>query len=183
MGGPEAGASTTPTSDVETFGAAIAFVIDRLEGGGALVADTGGSTRWGISKNAHPDIDVEHLDRATAEGIYLDRYWNAVRASELPRGLALLVFDAAVNLGPPQAAKLLQRVLGLRDDGIVGPKTLAAADRFRPRSELRALFNEIRLRSYEELARTKPKFRPYLHGWRMRVMRVADEAGRWGGGA
>ena len=123
------------------------------------------------------------MDRAHAERIYLDRYWHAVRASELPPALALLVFDTAVNQGPREAAKLLQRVLKLRDDGVVGPKTLAAANGFRPAAELRALFSEIRLRTYEELAATKPRYRPYLRGWRLRVLRVADEAGRWGSAA
>jgi len=42
------------------------------------------------------------------------------------------------------------------------------------------VYLELRLRGYEDLARTKPVYTQYLHGWRLRVMRVADEAGRRG---
>jgi lysozyme family protein len=37
------------------------------------------------------------------------------------------VFDYGVNSGIGRAARVLQRLLGLPDDGIVGPRTLAAA--------------------------------------------------------
>jgi len=37
------------------------------------------------------------------------------------------VFDYGVNSGIGRAAKVLQRLLGLADDGVVGPRTLAAA--------------------------------------------------------
>ena len=162
------------------FAASCAFVIDRLEGGGALVVDAGGPTRWGISQRAHPDVDIERLARADAVALYHERYWRQVRADFLPPGLDLAVFDAAVNMGPAFAVKLLQRVLRVVDDGIPGPVTLATARVFVPQSELRALYNEIRLRSYEELVATKPVHRPSLYGWRCRVMRLADEAGRIG---
>lgn len=171
--------SNRPTSDIAPFGAAVTFVIDRIEGGDKRVVDQGGVTRWGISKKAHPDVDIENLDRPGAERIYRDEYWDVVRASELPPALALLVFDASVNHGPELAAKLLQRVLNLHDDGVVGPKTIAAARTFSP-SELRARFNEIRLRWYEDLAAKYPRHRPSLYGWRLRMFRIADEAGRWG---
>lgn len=162
------------------FGAAVGFVIDRLEGGAQLVTDTGGETKYGISRNAHPDVDIPNLTRPAAEKLYLDRYWSIVHAGDFPPALGLLVFDTAVNMGSRKAIQLLQRVLNLREDGRVGPKTISAARAFDPQSELRALYNEIRLREYEELAAFKPKYRPYLRGWRLRVLRVADEAGRWG---
>ena len=116
-------------------------------------------------------------------GIYHQRYWCAVQADRLPRGIDLCVFDIAVNMGCATAVKLLQRVLRVTEDGIMGPATIAAAKAFRPQSELRALVNEIRLRSYEDLAAKKPVYKPYLYGWRCRVMRLADEAGRIGGAA
>lgn len=165
------------------FGSAVAFVIDRLEGGSATVNDTGGTTRWGISKRSHPDVDVQRLTRLEAIAIYHARYWRVIQGDRLPRGLDLLIFDAAVNMGPPQAVRLLQRILQVAEDGILGQETLAAAKAFRPASELRALYNEIRERTYTDLAMNKPVYKPYLYGWRCRLFRVADEAGRVGGQA
>lgn len=164
----------------KAFDLAVAFLIDRLEGGARLVTDSGGKTRFGISQRAYPDLDVEHLQRGVAEALYLRDYWLKVRADELEPGLGLMLFDTAVNAGVAQAVKLLQRVLVVEDDGVLGPVTLSAAKRYVPSSELRARYGEIRVRNYEELARTKPVYHQYLFGWRMRVMRVADYAGHIG---
>lgn len=182
---PDTEQKPAPTRS-KAFDVAVAFLIDRLEGGAKVITDSGGKTRFGISQKAYPDLDIEHLSRGAAEALYLRDYWLPVRAEELEPGLGLLLFDAAVNAGPGQAVKLLQRVLSVEDDGRVGPVTLAAARGYLElgragSAELRARYSEIRLRSYEELARTKPVYHQYLYGWRMRVMRVADYAGYIGG--
>ena len=175
---PEPG---TPPARSKSFDLAVAFLIDRLEGGAKVVVDSGSTTRWGISQKAYPDLaDIEHLPRSVAEALYLRDYWLPVKAGELEPGIGLLLFDAAVNAGVVQAVKLLQLVLVVKDDGVLGPVTLAAARRWAPPSELRARYCEIRCRNYEELARTKPVYHQYLFGWRMRVMRVADYAGHIG---
>ena len=180
MDGAAGGTEATTT---QAFGSAAAFVIDQLEGGGVVVHDTGGATRWGISKRAHPEVDVERLSRFAALELYHARYWQVIRADELPRGLDLCLFDAAVNMGPATAVRLLQRILHVAEDGVVGPDTIKAARGFLPASELRVLYNEIRERTYIDLVANKPVYRPYLYGWRCRLFRLADEAGRVGGTA
>ena len=167
-------ASQSPS---KAFASACAFVVDRLEGGAQPVTDSGGLTRWGISQRAYPGEDIAALTRPRAFALYHRDYWRPLRADELPRGLDLLVFDAAVNQGVAQAVKLLQRVLRVSDDGVLGPDTLGAASRWIPASELRAQYTGIRLRWYQELVALKPVHTPSLHGWRLRCCRVADEAG------
>ena len=160
---------------------AVNFVIDRLEGGGILVVDSGGLTRWGISKKANPDLDIESLTRDQAIEIYYSRYWIKYSIGLLPPPLSLQVFAQGVNAHPPTVIRFLQTILRVKMDGILGPKTAAAATNHPQPSELRAEFSEVTLRHYEELARNKPFFYRYLHGWRMRVCKLADEAGRWDG--
>jgi lysozyme family protein len=41
--------------------------------------------------------------------------------------VALVVFNAAVQSGPTRAVRWLQQALGVAQDGIIGPKTIAAA--------------------------------------------------------
>jgi lysozyme family protein len=163
------------------FATCVSFVVDRLEGGDRLIEDSGGLTRWGVSQRAYPELDIWALTRADACALYHRDYWARMGADALPSGLDLQAFDAAVNMGVDQAARLLQRVLRLPEDGLIGPQTLAAAADFRPLGELRALYSEIRLRWYSDLVARRPVHMPSLYGWRMRVMRVADEAGARGG--
>ncbi len=161
------------------FTAASRWVIDVAEGGAKLVTDQGGLTRWGISQRAYPDLDISALTRVQAEALYLRDYWMPIHGDSLPPALALVVFDAAVNMGPAQAVRILQARLRVHEDGVMGPETISAARAFLPRVELVALFLELRLRFYEALAREYPHHAASLYGWRMRVMRLALEAGTW----
>lgn len=165
-----------PAIQADTFPAAVAWVISA-EGGGRLVTDTGGETRWGISADAHPDQDIAELTREQAEALYRARYWEPIRADQLPAPLALCLFDAAVNVGVVPAVKLLQNILRIEADGVVGPLTIAAAAAAH-RSETVAALLELRLRYYDALGRTAT-YAPFVHGWRMRCLRLAVEAGRW----
>ena len=55
-------------------------------------------------------------------------YWQKLSCDQLPNGLDLLVFDAAANEGPTLAARMLQTVLKVTEDGAVGPSTIKAAN-------------------------------------------------------
>lgn len=97
--------------------------------------DPGGATNLGITRatlarhRGRPvsKQDVRDLTHKEAGAIYLKRYWNKLRADDLPDGLDLVAFDAGVNSGPARGAKWLQRALGVIPDGYIGPATLISA--------------------------------------------------------
>ena len=160
----------------QAFGSAVRWVIDA-EGGSRVISDTGGTTKFGISSKAHPGVDIEHLTRKDAERIYHESYWEPIHGDALPPMLAFVVFDAAVNMGVAKAVTILQTCLRkVAVDGVMGPETLAATKLYLPRAELVAQCLELRLRHYADLAKAAAYF-PYHYGWRMRVMRLALEAG------
>lgn len=77
-----------------------------------------------------PDATEEQLRAISdeeVERIYRDGYWEPVRGDDLPPGLDLVAFDAAVNSGVSRGAKWLQKALGAPEDGMIGPETLEAA--------------------------------------------------------
>jgi lysozyme family protein len=76
--------------------------------------------------------EMRFLPREVADDIYHQEYWLPIRGDDIPFSLASLLFDAAVNSGPPQAVVWLQRSLGVKDDGIFGPITLAAVQSANP---------------------------------------------------
>ncbi len=53
-----------------------------------------------------------------------------MRGDELPAGIDYVLFDGAVNSGPVQSVKWLQRALGVRVDGVMGEATVAAAEAY-----------------------------------------------------
>ena len=83
-------------------------------------------TKWGIAANSHPGLDIRGLTLDGAKAIYRREYWDTIKGDELPAGLALLVFDAAVNCGPGRAVRWLQAAAGAVPDGALGGATLAA---------------------------------------------------------
>ena len=93
--------------------------------------DPGGETNWGITKAVAREFgytgSMRDLPRDTAKRIYRVKYWDAVKADEMPAAVRYPLFDAAVNSGVKQASKWLQAALGVAQDGVIGPKTIAAA--------------------------------------------------------
>ncbi|KPJ44802.1 hypothetical protein ADS31_07490 [Brucella melitensis] len=98
-------------------------------------ADPGGATNMGITINTlsawegrqvSPQ-DVKELTQATATQIYQVEFWNKIDGNDLPSGVDYALFDFAVNSGPGRAAKTLQKILAMPEDGIIGAQTVAAA--------------------------------------------------------
>ena len=88
--------------------------------------DPGGETQYGISKRSYPEVNIAGLTLDDAKTIYRRDYWDRVRADELPPEFRFPLFDGAVNAGVAQSIKWLQRAVRVRDDGVIGPLTLAA---------------------------------------------------------
>lgn len=108
----------------------------RFEGGYVNnPLDHGGETNKGITAQVYDDYRIKnHLPIRSVKligddevaAIYLQGYWHMASCDKMPSTLAILVFDFAVNSGPHKAIQVLQRLLNISDDGVVGPKTLAA---------------------------------------------------------
>ncbi len=76
--------------------------------------------------------DVKRLNPAQARDIFVTQYFERPGIGLLPEALQASVFDMYVNAGA-NAVKLLQRLLNrmgarLAVDGVIGPKTAAAAE-------------------------------------------------------
>lgn len=132
--------------------------------------DPGGETNFGISKRAYPELNIKELTRDDARAIYRRDYWDAVRADEMPSAVAVAVFDMAVNAGVRTAIRLLQRVVRVTDDGIIGPVTLAAVNSAEP-NEIAIRYAAERLMHYAAI----PGWQRYGRGWSRRVIETVVE--------
>jgi lysozyme family protein len=160
---------------MDAFMDAVTFT---LEWEGGLVDhpnDPGGRTNFGLSQRQFPDLDLSTLTRQNAIAIYFQEYWVPIRGDELPPAVAFALFDFAVNSGVSRAIRTLQRIVHVRVDGALGPKTLHALSFY---SHVKVL-SQIMQHRAELLLRlaSKPQFKPFARGWARRVVDCAVRAG------
>lgn len=147
-----------------TFDDAVALVLGHEGGYVDHPSDPGGKTKYGISQRAYPHLDIARLTVDDAIAIYRRDYWDRMRMDVLPDVVRADLFDTAVNSGPGTAARLLQRAVGVAEDGVIGAVTLAAVARFEP-ARLRARFNAVRLRFLTDLT----TWSTFGRGWARRI--------------
>lgn len=148
-------------------------------------SDPGGMTNLGVTKavwdawtkSKSTESEMRALKPADVGPLYKARYWDAIRGDDLPAGVDYAVFDAAVNSGPGQAAKWLQRAVDVADDGSIGPATLKAISDFSAVEVVRKV-SEHRLQFLQRL-KTWPVFGK---GWGRRVEEVSAVAQKMAGG-
>ena len=141
--------------------------------------DPGGMTNLGVTKRvweqytgkAATEADMRGLTKEKVKPLYRKNYWDKVRGDDLPKGVDYAVFDFAVNSGPGRSARTLQRVLGVKQDGEIGPVTLAKVFDANPR-ELVQDICEQRMRFLQSL----PTWPTFGRGWKNRVEEVEEIA-------
>lgn len=142
------------------------------------VADNGGPTNMGITIptlshwRGHPCTaeDIQSLSPSEALAIYKVNYWNAMRCEELPHGVNYIVMDIGVMSGPSRAIKMLQQVVGTKQDGIIGQNTMAAIRSQSPAFLVR-MMSVARRNFYKSLHQPENE-----HGWLARVDRTQAQA-------
>ena len=182
---PAPAEANPPIASVPVTARALDAMLDALlvrEGGFANhPKDRGGPTNMGVTQatleawRGQPVSieDVKALTRSEATEIYRARYYFGPGIDRLPAALQEHVFDIAVNSGPVTAIRLLQRALnslgaGLREDGAMGPATVAAA-RARPSADIHRALVAERLRYLEAVVENDPSQGEFINQWRQRA--------------
>jgi lysozyme family protein len=130
--------------------------------------DHGGETKYGIAKNGNPELDITHMDWETAKSVYYSHYWLNAKCDKMDGRLAALQFDGAIQHGPGTASKFIQRALGVKDDGGIGPVTLAALSTQNVFT-ICGLVCDQRVKYYNEIVSEDPSQQRFLRGWIRRV--------------
>ncbi|WP_420344054.1 glycoside hydrolase family 108 protein [Paenirhodobacter sp.] len=162
----------------ENFAACLAQVLLSEGGWSDHPADPGGATMKGITLATYrkyrpgaTKADLRAIADAEVAQIYREGYWNAVRGDDLPAGLDLVAFDAAVNSGTGRAAKWLQSAVGAVADGRIGAGTAAAAHAARLPDAIRRA-----LQARKSFLISLSTWKTFGRGWSARLSRVEKVA-------
>lgn len=154
----------------------------RFEGGFCNDPDDlGGATNKGVTfktyklyrrKKSLPIPSIGDLRRLADEefaDILKTMYWDACNADFIvSQGIANAIVDWAWNSGTTTAVKEVQKILGVKADGIVGNITLSAINSESPLP----LFGKIqsaRKAYIERICKSRPANEKYRCGWYNRI--------------
>ena len=96
--------------------------------------DRGGETYKGISRRFFPKwegweiVDIDHFDDRLDDLVvefYKEYFWDPLKLSNVEDDfVASMLMNVGVNQGKKSVAKKIQRILGVTQDGIIGPVTI-----------------------------------------------------------
>ncbi len=162
----------------KNFAQSLAWVLEAEGGNDDDPADHGGRTSRGITQreydawrreNKLPTQDVYKASQPEITQIYLEEYWMPL-CDTLPTGLDYAYFNMAVNDGPAEGTRLLQRAVGCIADGRIGPVTREAIRNSDPEATIGRL--AAVQRSFY-LSLHQPRF---INGWLNRVRTATANA-------
>lgn len=159
----------------------LAPYIKKWEGGFANdPADRGGVTNKGVTiatfesyckAKSLPRPNVERLKRMT-DGEWLDilktMFWDRWQADKIKsQKLANILVDWVWGSGV-YGIKIPQRILGVRQDGIVGDETLKALNAQDPDKLFQTIY-DARKKYLNDIAISRPANKRFLRGWLNRL--------------
>lgn len=149
--------------------------------GGAVGNGTCIGSKYGISAPVlfrdNPSITatiVKNLPTAKFS-LVADSYWKTVMGDLLPSGIDVMVFDYGYNVGPGKAVMLLQSLVGVKADGIIGKMTLAAVSKYITANTISSLIQALHDKQVADYKSMKD-FAIYGRGWLARTDRRRDLA-------
>lgn len=136
--------------------------------------DPGGETKWGISKRAHPELNIKALTYSDALNIYYNDYWDDRYGDIISDRLAFKLFDIGILIGKGKVVRLLQKSINscgylIRVDGNFGPISAAATNSVINQDLLYDRFIAILEGYFKRIVLFRPKRRKYLKGWLRRL--------------
>lgn len=173
-----------------------AYKVTRVYEGGYVnhPKDPGGATNHGVTQRVYDAYrrragkaiqSVKAISQAEVADIYRRQYWDAVKGEIMPQGLDFVLFDGAINSGPVQSIKWMQRslqTLGLyhgKIDGDIGQGTLDAIALVRDFDRLVGMICDRRLAFCQALK----TWSTFGKGWSARIANVRRNGQVWATGS
>lgn len=126
----------------------------------------------GITKDCSAEAYSNKDLLAMTAKFYKAKYWDIAKLDEIvSQHTAEEIFTTGVLCGVKIGIKLAQKVAGVTDDGVMGPKSIAAINSCDV-SFFDKAFDDAEITRYKMLVEKNPKFQMYLKGWTNRAYLV-----------
>lgn len=157
---------------------------------GGYVVDHRWPTNYGISQPTFdgyllskkmPKKSVKDLTYGEVKDFYQSEFYAKPKidlVEPISKGAAGILFDYAVNSGSSKAISDLQSIVGSKADGVIGPKTIKAVEKYISKNgdlSLRKALLQRQAEHYDQLVLKNPeKYGRYIDGWKNRVAKTAS---------
>ena len=128
-------------------------------------------TKWGLAAMTYPHLDIANITLEQAKEIYFNDWWLKLKMDCWPNVMKYQMFDAAFNHGTGRANQFLQFAARVKDDGVIGPKTITAVN-MTDLNDLVLRFLAKRLRYFTEVK----TWAEFSRGWSLRVAQCLEYA-------
>jgi hypothetical protein len=131
-----------------------------------ILKDCGSLSKASICCNDHDELETLTKD------FYKINYWNPNKLDDvLDQHIADEIFTTGVLTHPKTAAKFAQRVIGVNDDGVIGPASLKALNSYSSKLFDKE-YDDEEIKHYMNLIKNNPKFKIYEKGWKNRAVAI-----------
>ena len=137
------------------------------------VLDKGGLTKYGISQQSYPNLDIRNLTIDDAKKIYKRDYWDVCLGDSIKdKIIAMQVFDIAVNMGTGGVGFIVQRAINSQlpkgvstsVDGAIGKATINKLNSLNPK-DINNTIIRYRARRYAEIVDKNETQTAFLVSW------------------
>jgi murein L,D-transpeptidase YcbB/YkuD len=148
---------------------------DRARSGVVTEEPNGAKARLGINSKYNPDMPAEFWTCPVAQALEIAaireeaRYWKPLKLDQVKdQAVANKLFDEGINASIREAGLLVQRALGIKQDGVIGPQTISAINSAEPIQLLTKLRAESKA-YYEAICAQHPNLSKWLHSYLVRA--------------
>ncbi len=107
---------------------------------------------------------------AEIEHFYRVNYWDKIKGDEIKdQRVANSIFDFAVNAGVTTSSVLAQKVVGVKEDGVLGGDSLTAINN-QPADQFISAFTVAKIARYISIVKKRPANQKYFYGWIRRAL-------------
>lgn len=142
--------------------------------------DLGGATNKGITIGTFTEYrrrkglkaptvnDLKNISCAEWHDVFKSLYWDRWKADEIKNQSVANILVDWVWASGSHGIKRPQRLLGVKADGIVGKRTIAAVNAM-DAATLFKMVKDDRAKFIDEICRARPKNEKYRNGWMNRI--------------